>query len=60
MTDPKLVDTIAELYSTYSGYEIADAIKIVRAEIEKQEALERAEWALIQAQKELQELKDAA
>ena len=60
MTDPKLVETIAELYSSYSGYEIAEAHKIVRAELDKQEALERAEWAVIQAEKELQELKDAA
>jgi hypothetical protein len=60
MTDPKLVASIAELYSSYSGYEIAEAHKIVRAELDKQEELERAEWNLIQAQRELQELKDAA
>jgi hypothetical protein len=53
MTDPKLVETIAELYSCYSGYEIADAHKIVRAQLDKQQALERAQWELAQAQKTL-------
>ena len=57
MTDPKLVEAIAALYASYSGYEIADAHRIVRAELDKQEALERAEWSLIQAQRELEELK---
>ena len=56
MTDPKLVETIAELYATYSGYEIADAHKIVRAQLDKQEAIERAHWELKQAQNAIEEL----
>lgn len=59
MTDPKLVKTISELYSMYSGYEIEDATKIVLAQMEKQEALERAVWELERAHQHVEELKNA-
>jgi len=48
---------IRELYSLYTGADIADAIKVVRAEMTEEELRHELQVEILAKQKKLEELK---
>jgi hypothetical protein len=56
--DSKLVQTIAELYSLYTGQEIADAHRIIRQRLNLVAEIKQKKQTIRQLQTELEELED--